>query len=48
MSGHKITLKGFRIDKSGKVKRIAGYGLDTSAKLRQKKSKRVKVKRKTP
>ena len=42
MAGHKISLRGFRV-KDGKVQKISGYGLDTSAKIRQKKSKRVSV-----
>lgn len=41
------TLRGYRI-KNGKVEKISGYGLNTSAKIKQKKSKRVTVKRKTP
>ena len=39
-------LRGYRI-KNGKVEKISGYGLNTSAKIKQKKSKRVTVKRKT-
>jgi len=42
------TLRGYRITKSGKVEKISGYGLNTSAKIKQKKSKRVTVKRNTP
>ena len=42
------TLRGYRITKSGKVEKISGFGLNTSAKIKQKKSKRVTVKRKTP
>jgi len=46
MSGHKITLRGFKL-KDGKLQRIEGYGLSASMKLQQKKSKRVRpVKRK--
>jgi len=41
------TLRGYRITNSGKVEKISGYGLNTSAKIKQKKSKRVTVKRKT-
>lgn len=41
------TLRGYRITKSGKVEKISGYGLNTSAKIKQKKSKRITVKRKT-
>lgn len=36
------SLKGYRISKSGKIEKIPGYGLDSSAKIRQKKSKKVK------
>jgi len=42
------TLRGYRITKSGKVEKISGYGLDASKRIKQKKSKRVTVKRKTP
>lgn len=41
------TLRGYRI-KNGKVEKIAAYGLDASKRIKQKKSKRVTVKRKTP
>jgi len=41
------TLRGYRI-KNGKVEKISGYGLDASKRIKQKKSKRVTVKRKTP
>lgn len=47
MTGHRISLKGFRI-KDGKLQRIPGYGFDAAARIRQKKSKKVTVKRKTP
>jgi len=40
-------LKGYTA-KGGKVEKITGYGLDTSAKIRQKKSKRVKPVKRTP
>lgn len=44
MSGHKIRLgKGFSIDKkTGKPKRSTGH-LDVSARIKQQKSKRVRV-----
>ncbi len=43
------TLRGYRITKSGKVEKISGYGLNVSAVIRQRKSKKVKpVKRNTP
>lgn len=41
------TLRGYRI-KNGKVEKIAGYGLNTSAKIKQKKSKRVRVAKRKP
>lgn len=42
------TLRGYRI-KNGKVEKISGYGLNTSAKIKQKRSRKIKVvKRKTP
>jgi len=34
-------LRGYRI-KNGKVEKISGYGLNTSAKIKQKKSKKTK------
>jgi len=37
---------GYRL-KGGKVEKIAGYGLDASAKIRAKKSKKQKVVRRT-
>ena len=39
-----VPIKGFTI-KDGKVVRITGYGLNASAKIAQKKSKRVRVKK---
>lgn len=36
------TLRGYRI-KNGKVEKIKGYGIDAAARIRQKKSKRVRV-----
>lgn len=41
------TLRGYRI-KNGKVEKISGYGLNTSAKIKQKKSKRVRVAKRKP
>lgn len=38
-------IPGFAIDKSGKVVKVQRANLDTSAKIRQRKSKRVTVKR---
>lgn len=49
MIGHKITLKGFRLNKkTGRIERIPGYGLDESAKQRQRSSKKTKVVRRKP
>ena len=42
------TLRGYRITKSGKVEKISGYRLDASKRIKQKTSKRIRVKRKTP
>ncbi|ADJ21966.1 hypothetical protein Hden_1559 [Hyphomicrobium denitrificans ATCC 51888] len=42
------TLRGYRITKSGKVEKISGYGLNTSAKIKQKKSKKTKPIRRVP
>ena len=47
MAGHKIKLRGYRI-KDGRVVKVAGFGLDTSAKIRQKKSKKTKPVKRTP
>jgi hypothetical protein len=41
MTGHITKLKGYRI-KDGKVVKVHGFGLDASARIRQKKSKRVR------
>lgn len=41
MTGHRISMKGFKI-RDGKVEKISGYGLDVSAVIRQRKSKKVK------
>jgi hypothetical protein len=40
-------IKGYRI-RDGKIEKVSGYGLDTSAKIRQRKSKRVKPIKRTP
>jgi len=42
------TLRGYRITKSGKVEKIAGYRLNTSAKIKQKKSKKAKPIKRVP
>jgi hypothetical protein len=44
MTGHRIALKGVRI-KNGKLERVFGYGLDASAKIKQRKSKKQRVTR---
>lgn len=41
MTGHKVNLKGWRLDKSGKLVRV--QNLDVSARLRQRGSKKVRV-----
>ena len=41
------TLRGYRI-KNGKVEKIAAYGLNTSAKIKQKKSKKTKPIKRVP
>ena len=33
-----IHIKGYRISKAGKVEKIAGYGLDASAKIAKRKN----------
>jgi hypothetical protein len=46
MTGHRISLKGFRI-KDGKLERVPGYGMNASQKIKQRTSKRMRpVKRK--
>ena len=47
MTGHKITLKGYRV-KDGKLSSIPSYGRNESAKIAQKKSKRVRVAKRSP
>ena len=41
------TLRGYRI-KNGKVEKIKGYGLNTSAKIKQRKSKKMKPIKRVP
>jgi hypothetical protein len=41
------SLRGYRI-KNGKIEKMKGHGLDASAKIRQRKSKKITVKRKLP
>ncbi len=47
MTGHRISMKGFKI-RDGKVEKISGYGLKTSAKIKQKKSKKTKPIKRVP
>lgn len=42
MTGRQIAIKGFRLDKSGKVVKSAKH-LDVSTRLRQAASKKVRV-----
>ena len=47
-AGVKVHLgPGFRM-KDGKVEKIPGYGLNTSAKIKQRKSKKTKPVKRTP
>lgn len=48
MTGHKIKLPGFRFAKNGNLERSPSYRLNASAAIAQKKSKKVKVARRTP
>lgn len=49
MSGHKISLRGFRVNKkTGRIEKIEGFGLNTTAKIARKKSKKTKVVRRKP
>ena len=41
------SLRGYRI-KNGKVEKISGYALNTSAKIKQKKSKKAKPIKRVP
>lgn len=45
---HKVKLTGYRITKAGKVEKIQGYGMNASAKIQQRKSKRVRATRRAP
>lgn len=45
MTGHRISIKGYKLDKSGKLKKTTAH-LDVSARIRQAASKKVRVKRK--
>lgn len=45
MSSKKLT--GYRL-KNGKIEKISGYGLNTSAKIKQRKSKKTKPIKRTP
>ena len=48
MTGQRITVKGYRISKSGKVEKVEDYGLSVSARIAKKKSKRVRVTKRRP
>lgn len=39
---YRIKLRGYRV-KNGKVEKIQGYGLDASAKIKQRTSKKVRA-----
>ena len=47
MTGHRITLKNMKL-KDGKLSAIPSYGRNASAKIAQKKSKRVRVAKRSP
>lgn len=47
MTGHRITLKNMKF-KDGKLTSIPSYGRNASAKIAQKKSKRVRVAKRSP
>ena len=47
MTGHRITLKNMKL-KDGKLSSIPSYGRNASAKIAQKKSKRVRVAKRSP
>ena len=47
MTGHRITLKNMKL-KDGKRSSIPSYGRNASAKIAQKKSKRVRVAKRSP
>jgi hypothetical protein len=44
MTGHRIRLPGFRVDKNGKLVRSTAR-LDVAARIRKRASKRIKVQR---
>ncbi len=48
LSGHKVTIKGFRLNKEGKLERIVGFGQTASQKQQARKSKKVRVVKGTP
>lgn len=43
----RISVKGYRV-KNGKLERVAGYKLNASAKIAQRKSKKQRVVRRAP
>lgn len=43
-----ISLKGYKLSKSGKVEKQKGYGLSASAKIAQRKSKKRRVVKRAP
>jgi hypothetical protein len=45
MTGHKIKVSGVKLSKSGKIETAETRKLSVAARIRQRKSKRVKVKR---
>ena len=47
MKEYGTRLKGY-VFKDGKIKEVKGYGLDASAKIKQRKSKKVKPVKRTP
>ncbi len=47
MTGHRITLKNMKL-KDGKLSSIPSYGRNASSKIAQKKSKRVRVAKRSP
>jgi hypothetical protein len=49
MTGHKFQLKGFRINKkTGLPERIPNFGLNKSAQLKQRSSKRTRPMKRKP
>ena len=47
MKEYGTRLKGYS-EKDGKVEKIKGFGLDASAKIKQRKSKKVRPVKRTP